>query len=398
MSHAARAVPTTEGGGTGSTADHVAPYVGFVIEDHLGHATHAENLLRELDRRGLTAAWMPIPFPVDGLARHVPGYGSNWTVRAGVRARRAIARAHRDRPLDALFVHTQVAAVLSSSWFARVPAVVSLDATPRQIDELGGHYGHATAGGRVEQLKLRANRRSLCRARRVVAWSAWAADSVVADYGVPPDAVEVIPPGIDLTRWRAVDRPDGGGAVGDGPLRVLFVGGDLVRKGGDVLLEAVASVAGEIAVHLDLVTTDPAADRWVDHPAVTVHRGITPNSDRLLELAGAAHVFCLPTRGDCLPLALLEAAATGLATISTGVAAIGEVVEDGVTGLVVPVGDAGAIARALRELADPVLRRRLGADARTRAEERFDVVTNTGRLLDVLAEVAAAGPPVGVTR
>lgn len=394
LSQAADASPTTGQVGAGihpapsatlrTPVTRRAPYTGFVVEDHLGHATHAANLRAELARREIDASWMLLPFEVDGPARHVPGFGSNWTVRAGIRARRAIRRSHHARPLEALFVHTQVAAVLASGWFDRVPAVVSMDATPRQIDELGGHYAHATAGGRVEALKLAANRRCLHRAGRVVAWSEWAARSAIDDYGVAPEQVCVVAPGVELARWRPPAPSD------EPTLRVLFVGGDLVRKGGDVLLDAVSALAAEIDVHLDLVTSDAGAEAWASRPWVTVHRGVVPNSPRLIELAHRAHVFCLPTRGDCLPIALLEAAAAGLALVSTDVAAIGEVVVDGVTGMVVPPGDAAALARALRSLADPALRRRMGSAARARAEERYDVEVNTGRLLDLLAEVSGS--------
>ena len=75
--------------------------------------------------------------------------------------------------------------------------------------------------------------------------------------------------------------------------------------------------------------------------------GSGPNSPELIELYHGADVFCLPTLGDCLPMVLSEAGAVGLPLVSTDVGAISEIVRDGETGLLVPVGDADALAAAL---------------------------------------------------
>ena len=60
-------------------------------------------------------------------------------------------------------------------------------------------------------------------------WSTWTRRSLVEEYGVDPQRVEVVPPGIDLERWAPGERREG-------PPRILFVGGDLYRKGGATLL------------------------------------------------------------------------------------------------------------------------------------------------------------------
>src|SRR5262245_11146376 len=204
------------------------PRVAFVLEQTLGHVTHADNLIRLVgsDER-IRAEFVPIDFDVDPNWKRVPGHG-NWTVRAGLRARRAVRELSRGQRLDALFVHTQVPATLMPDVLQRVPSVVSLDATPTQYDELGDHYAHATGSERVERLKWRLHRACFARADRLITWSQWANDSLVADYDVPPQKVVVIPPGVDTHRWAAADRQVH--ERGDGaPVRVLFVGGDLAR-------------------------------------------------------------------------------------------------------------------------------------------------------------------------
>ena len=363
--------------------------VGFVLEQTLGHVTHSDNLTRLVpaDPR-IEAEFLPVAFDPDPRWAKVPGHG-NWTVRSGLRARRAVRRLRRTGPLDALFVHTQVPATLIPDVLWRIPSVVSLDATPRQYDELGEHYGHETGGDRVEKAKRSLHRASFDRADRLVAWSEWAKQGLVDDYGVDPDKVVVIAPGVDYERWAAEGRA-AGEVEAEGPVRVLFVGGDLVRKGGDTLIDAVRRLrSGGVPVELDLVTqaSVPAED------GICVHNGLRPNDAALIELYRRADVFCLPTLGDCLPMVLSEAGALGLPLVSTDVGAIGEIVQPDRTGLLVPPRDEEALAEALATLVgDPRLRRSLGANARDLVRERYDAATNATRLVDLLVEVAGPRP------
>lgn len=93
----------------------------------------------------------------------------------------------------------------------------------------------------------------------------------------------------------------------------------------------------------------------------------------VFRLLRTANVFCLPTFTDGLPIALLEAMALGLPSISTPVYAIPEAIVDGDTGLLVPPGDATALASAIVMLKnDAVLRRDLGARGRAHVLARFD--------------------------
>lgn len=361
------------------------PRVGLILEQTLGHITHADNLTALVGRDGtIDPVFAPIDYEVEGWAARVPGYG-NWTVRAGLRARRAIRALERGGSLDALFIHSQVPAILVPDQLRRTPTVVSLDATPIQYDELGAHYGHTVGSDRAEALKLKMQVRCFARARRVVAWAEWTKSGLVDRYEVPPEKVEVIPPGVRLDLWT--DVADGRAEAPAGaPMRILFVGGDLQRKGGLVLLEAVRRLRHDgVAAEVDLVTRDDI----VAEPGVTVHHGLQPNSPELIELYHRADVFCLPTLGDCLPMVLSEAGAARLPLVSTDVGAIGEIVHDGQTGLLVPPNDSMALAAALGRLAaDLTLRRRLGDEAQRIVRRDFDAATNASRLCALLVAVA----------
>jgi glycosyltransferase involved in cell wall biosynthesis len=366
-----------------------SPTAVFVLEQTLGHITHSANLRTLVPQTGgIEPVFVPVEFDV-GRWR-LPGW-SNWTLRAGTRARRSLHRlASSDPPVDpdVMFVHTQVPAVLLGGWMRRIPTVVSLDATPMQYDTLGQFYGHERDLDRIERIKHRMNRRCFERACHIVTWSEWARQGLIDDYGVRADRVTVIAPGVDATSWR---RPVDARA-NNGPLTILFVGGDLRRKGGDLLIEAVRRLRTDTALpqlELHVVTTAQIDSE----PGIVVHRGLVPNSTELRHLYHTADVFCLPTLGDCLPVALAVAAMAGLPLVSTDVGAIHEIVQPGTTGLLVEPGDIDSLAEALRQLAvDAGARARYGDSARKLAEQCHDARVNARRLIEILRKVAHRSP------
>jgi glycosyltransferase involved in cell wall biosynthesis len=198
---------------------------------------------------------------------------------------------------------------------------------------------------------------------------------------VPPDGIHVIPPGVDLALFRPAESAPAGG-----PVRVLFVGGDFARKGGPDLLAALQGLPG---VELDVVTgaeVGPVPAGLV----CRVHRGLKPAMPALLELYRRADVFALPSRGDCLPQVLAEAAASGLPLVATDTGALPEVAQDGVNGFLVPVGAVadlrGAIARLV---AEPELRRAMGQASLEMARRDHDALANHRRIFDLMAQVAS---------
>ncbi len=353
---------------------------GFVLEQTLGHRTYAANLRSALgEEPQVTTVWGAVDFDTYGPLERLPLL-RNWTIRAGRQCRQQLAAMQRAGPLDALLFHTQTVAVLALDWLQRVPSIVSLDATPVQIDRMAAAYSHSTGAALVERLKAALHGACYRTARQLVTWSQWTAESLVADYGVPAAKISVIAPGVATDFWRRAEplseRP--------GPLRVLFVGGDFWRKGGATLLAAVRALPeGSVELHI-VSRTELSAQ-----PGVMMYDGIQPNSVELRALYHHCDIFCLPTTGDCLPLVLLEAAAAGLPVISTVLAAIPEVVRDGETGLLVPPDDVAALAAALRCLVEaPERRRALGARATALAAEQFDARRNGRRLLALLSQVA----------
>ena len=351
--------------------------IGFVLEQALGHITHAKNLQVNVPNDPqVRAHWALVDFHVDGLASRVPIYKNNWTVRAGLRARHQLALMTKQTNLDALFFHTQVPAILARSWLDKFPSIVSLDATPLQYDEFGGVYQHEKGPAWLESLKWRLNRDCYKAARRIVAWAEWTKLGLVNAYEVPSEKVVVIPPGVNVSEWR---RPAPREPL-NRPAKILFVGGNFERKGGSNLLEAFRSLR-DVGVELHLVTRDKIAVE----KGLFVYNDMEPNSEPLKQLFHGCDIFALPTFGDSLPMVLSEASASGMAIVSTKIAGIPEIVRHDETGVLVPPGDTAALTKALRSLlASPDQRLTLGSRALAHVSKNFDAATNAQRLLDLI--------------
>jgi glycosyltransferase involved in cell wall biosynthesis len=350
--------------------------VGFVMEQALGHITYTKNLQAAYAREpAVEPRWFPVQQGRGALFGRVPLLRRNWTLLGSARAYAATRRNTDD--LDALLFHTQTVALLSPLAARRLPVILSLDATPANMDSFGAHYGLHEAPGRIERLKRALHRGVYARAAALTTWSRWTKDSLCDDYGVDPARVTVIHPGIDLTRFpEQLERPQRARP------RLLFVGGDFVRKGGPELLEAMRGGLAQIC-DLDIVTPAPVPAT----PGVRVHSDLGPNDPRLLALYSQADVFVLPTHADCLAVAIGEALASGLPVVTTGVGGQPEAVRDGISGMIVPPGEVEPLARALRRLVEDYdLRHVFGWSARCTAVERFDAAANARRLLDVVED------------
>ena len=184
--------------------------------------------------------------------------------------------------------------------------------------------------------------------------------------------VEVIPFGIDQTRWQSVPPPPPGG-----PPRAIFIGRLVPYKGLDFLLRALEQVPD---LRLDIVGSGPEGPRLktLARALAVTDRvrwyGEHPDDDLPRRMADADFLV-LPsvTVEEMFGLVVLEAMAAGRPVITTAVpSAVREVNVPGVTGLEVPLRDVPALARALETLSrDAGRRRSMGEAGRTRVAERF---------------------------
>jgi len=210
----------------------------------------------------------------------------------------------------------------------------------------------------------------------------------------PPGRVELVYHGVDLARFppSAIERPPRDGSDPAQPVMLLSVGRLVEKKGTDVLLEALARLPR--ALHWRLVHAgggplraklEQRARRLGILERVAWRGALA--QDALLGEYRAADLFVLASRiardgdRDGLPNVLVEAQSQGLACVSTAVSAIPELIEDGVTGVLVAPDAAEALAQALAALiADPARRQALGGAGQARVRERFRLESNLERL------------------
>ncbi|HUE58564.1 MAG TPA: glycosyltransferase family 4 protein [Acidimicrobiales bacterium] len=209
---------------------------------------------------------------------------------------------------------------------------------------------------------------------RVLTVSASSKRDIVRQYGLRPEQLAVVPIGADHTHFRP--RPE----IPKVPGRIMTTASaDVPFKGLLPLVEAIAKLRTELAdAHLVVVgrlrTESPVAsaiERLGLAGAVTFEPGVS--DDRMVELYAEAEVAVVPSLYEGFSLPAVEALACGVPLVATTGGALPEVVgQDGVTGMLVPPGDASALAIAIRTvLDDRELAARLSDAGRRRVLERF---------------------------
>jgi glycosyltransferase involved in cell wall biosynthesis len=195
-------------------------------------------------------------------------------------------------------------------------------------------------------------RRALASADIALYSSDWAAQSAIDDYGADPRAVHVVPFGANLEITHTAHDVEGSiRRRPDDRCRLVFIGTDWVRKGGDVAVET-ATILNDAGMEtqLDLVGSVPPTAS----PAFVRSLGFLSKADgedAFARMLSSAHFLILPTRADCSPMVLAEASAYGLPSVAPALGGIATTVRDGVNGRLVPAGsNAQAYAEAILAL------------------------------------------------
>lgn len=195
--------------------------------------------------------------------------------------------------------------------------------------------------------------------------SRYVAAAVARGYGVPPDRIDVIP--IGVTTGRPVEPVPLRGAPA-----ILFVGGNYLRKGLSVLLQAFARVrASHPKASLHVVGGDAKVDRFRRRAdalgvgrAVAFH-GWQPH-ERVRAMMAGASLLAMPSLVEAFGLVYLEAMSAGIPVVASDRGGTTEFLVDGEDALVVPPRDVAALAAALERAAgDESLRARLIAGGRS---------------------------------
>ena len=363
-----------------------------------GAGVHVEYLGRELARREqLTVhCW--------GAERDDPSVTAHraWDALAGSEPHLAALQAMSiDLAMAAAVQGAEL--VHSHTWYANlaghlakltygIPHVATVHSLeplrPWKAEQLGGGYALSSFCERV----------ALEGADAVIAVSAGSRDDILASYpAIDPGIVQVIYNGIDADEYRPDPGTDVLERLGVDPAQpsVVFVGRITRQKGVPYLVQAALEfeegaqlvlcagapdtpeIGAEVAALVERLRAERGNVIWIDQ--------MLPKAD-VIQLLSNATVFACPSIYEPLGIVNLEAMACEAAVVATATGGIVEVVQDGVTGLLVPFEqapgsieprDPAAFSRAIAErvnalLADPGRAAEMGRAGRARAVEAFD--------------------------
>ena len=234
--------------------------------------------------------------------------------------------------------------------------------------------------------ELHAERRIFDGLDLALTMSNWVKQFLVEHFGQPDDKVVVVGRGVNLETL-----PAPAAAIRDWETpRILFVGFDFNRKGGETLLEAFRILRARLP-HAQLSIAGPSEPPGIDERGVRWHSSIdrgTPNgADQFDRLLQEATMFVLPSYFDPTPGVMLEAMAYEVPCVGTRVCGIPEMIDEGRTGLLVPPYDPERLADAMHELAvDPRRSRTMGETARKRIEEKFTWDTVAANVVEAIEQ------------
>jgi len=212
-----------------------------------------------------------------------------------------------------------------------------------------------------------------------------------ADYaawlGLPPEAVQVVPNGLHPSWFggvesealpRSSERPT-----------IVWVGRLSPEKDPERLVDVVAGLVASVpdlqVLVLGVGPCEAAMRARAERRGVVHHLRWLGRRRDVAAVLARADIVLSTSRFEGMPNALMEAQAGGRPVVAPAVGGVAEVVEHGVTGLVVPPGDVDALTRACADLLrDQVRRRTMGAAARQRAAERFGIDRTVDGTLDAL--------------
>ncbi len=318
-------------------------------------------------------------------AAGVPSWEVPFRHALDVRSAARVARVLREQRADILVTHSS-----KDSW----------------VGALAGRLGGVPLV-RMRHLAVPVRRNPISRlvytrlCRRIVTTGEGGRDLLIREIGVRPGRIVAVPTGVDLAQFdpqrvqggpvrRALGIPAGAPVVG--MVAVLRS-----KKGHRYFVEAAREVVRALPAARFLIVGEgpmrPTVERWIAEAGLAGAVFLLGHREDIPEVIAALDVMVLPSRrAEGVPQVLTQALAMERAVVTTDVAGVTEMVEDGVTGLVVPPEDATALAKAVVSLLEDRERgRALGRAGRRRVVAGFSLEGMLARMETLYREVAGEG-------
>jgi glycosyltransferase involved in cell wall biosynthesis len=384
--------------------------VGFVASDNYYSRTAWSGSLYSM-HQALMATELEVvdlgdPIPPGGWkhqmrrAKHLIarglGQGQRWpkpgSLEDQIRCRAfatRVAQQLRRRPCDALFVAMIDSELNFLPADINVPIVKMSDATFPLLSE--GYDINLDSEQRSWVVHHEAT--AISKACKIVYSSEWAAASAIQDYNADPGKVVVVPFGANIDDVPPIaevlaPRPSP-------PCRLLFVGRDWGRKGGDIAV-AVLEALLRRGIEAELTVIGSVPPGGTTHPKLTVipylNKDMPEDRRQIRHLFLNSHFLVLPTRADCSPIVICEACALGLPVLATDVGGIPSLIRSGSNGFMSPLSaSADAYAECIeRVITDPARFAGLVRSAREEYDRRLNWKTWAESVSSVILGVADA--------
>lgn len=317
---------------------------------------------------------------------------------ARLRAPRTLARIRAAGPVDAIVI-TYLADVAYLE--TDIPIIAIQDSTWYQLLDYYRGYERSrlhptTIDGGVSLDKV-----GLGRCAHIIYSSSWAADSAIRDYGADPSKVSVNPFGANLTTPPSRDEVVGFiKRRGQSACKILFLGKDWQRKGGDKAIAIAAAVQSlGVPVELHVVGSLPMGNT----PGFVVPHGQLWKQDendwfKLRALFEQCDFFVLPSQADCTPIVFSEAAAYGLPCLSHDTGGVKETLRAGGIALQLTATPADFARWIVENFRDRNNYERLALQWRHEFESRLNWGTMVSRVASIAESARHSQAPVGKER
>lgn len=275
-----------------------------------------------------------------------------------------------------------------------IQVCIYTDATVASMIDYYPSFSRLVGSSRRQALAV--DRAGFRRAGKIFITSDWAARSIVRDYGIASSSVQVLPrPGSmrgceSINDLRELNKKRRSGKA----FRILFVGVDWMRKGGDIVYKAVNFLRGRgHDIELDIVGCSvPAKVRASDWVTVVgyLNKANPSEYEEMDQLYRRASVFFVPSRAEAMGIVYSEAASYGVPVVAANTGGVSSAVDDGRTGILLHPDSSWSdyADKVERFIVDDVLFYRMSEAGYKRVFDRINWRNTVGVILHTIEEDA----------